>query len=144
MLECVGECGKEQQTMNQDQAGFHPEDPGVGSCGLRGSLRWPLLERGAVGGCNRGAWISGLPLQPLIHCLGLSGPALDRAPFLVMSARKGSSGLFSPIDMYLPSACQNERSKQRESGRAGVRMCTGVTGAPSAQGPHLGQGFDAH
>lgn len=67
--------------MNQGQAGLHSEDPGVGSCGLRGSLRWPLLERGAVGGCDRGAWTSGLPLQPLIHCLGLSGPALHRAPW---------------------------------------------------------------
>lgn len=80
----------------------------------------------------------------VLGCLGL----LSTEPLvLAMCGRKGSFGSFrpfSPIGMYPPSACQNERSKQSESGRAGVRVCTGVTGAPSAQGPHLGQGFDAH
>lgn len=31
MLECLGEDGKEQQTMNQGQAELYSEDPGVGS-----------------------------------------------------------------------------------------------------------------
>lgn len=39
MLECLGEGGKEQQTMNQGQAGLYSEDPGVGSW-------WPEKEFG--------------------------------------------------------------------------------------------------
>lgn len=47
MLECLGECGKEQQTMNQGQRGFYSEDPGWVPRGPGGHSGWPLLETGA-------------------------------------------------------------------------------------------------
>ena len=37
ILECLHSCGKEQQTVNQGQAGLSSEDPGVG-------FQWPARE----------------------------------------------------------------------------------------------------
>lgn len=77
MTECLGECGKEQQTMKQVQAGLYSEDPGWVPGGLIGNLGWPLLERGVGSTGQRGPdlWSP----SPATHCFGLSGPALPRA-----------------------------------------------------------------
>lgn len=47
MLECLGERGEEQQTMNQGQRGFYSEDPGWVPGGPGGHSGGPLLETGA-------------------------------------------------------------------------------------------------